>query len=113
MGTLARLNPHSKESKVELVASTRDARGRLLQEGDEIILNIRGPVFFRIAQITPVLDASAPKNMVRVSVGTVLEFIAARDTVQNEFIRVRTVEEAGPGNFKLLDPPEKPRTEST
>ena len=88
---------------MELNASTLDARGRVLQEGDEIILNIRGPIYFRVANITPILDPNAPANMLQVHVAAILTFMAKRGAMNNEFIRVRTAEEAGPQQFKMLD----------
>lgn len=82
-----------------------DARGRPLQEGDELILNLRGPVFFRIAQITPALDPKLPPGIKLVHVGTMITFTAQRGKINPEFIRVRTADEAGPQTFKVLSEP--------
>jgi hypothetical protein len=82
---------------------TLEARGRVLQEGDEIILQVPGPIYFRVAQITPVLDPAAPPGLLHVHVGCMLTFTAKRGVVNREFVRVRTGEEAGPSVFKLLD----------
>jgi len=101
MGNEARRNPLSGDFTGGNV--TLDARGRVLQEGDEIILSIAGPVYFRVAQITPMLDPAAPPGMLHVHIGCMLTFAAKRGATNREFIRVRTAEEAGPTQFKLLD----------
>ena len=82
---------------------TLDARGRVLQEGDEIILNVRGPIYFRVAQITPMLDPNAPPGMLHVHVAAILTFMAKRGAMNAEFVRVRTAEEAGPQQLKMID----------
>lgn len=98
----------------ELRPETADARGRILQEDDEIILNIRGPIYFRVAKIEPapaqmILPGMDPrrselyKSQVLVHVGCMLTFTATREQANAEFIRVRTAEEAGPSQFKLMD----------
>lgn len=98
----------------ELRPITADARGRVLQEDDEIILNIRGPIYFRVAKIAPApAQLSLPgmdprmselyKSQVLVHVGCMLTFTATREQANAEFIRVRTAEEAGPSTFKLMD----------
>ena len=101
MGHEARQNPGSTEFPGP--TETRDARGRVLQEGDEIILSVPGPIYFRVAQITPVLDPAAPPGLLHVHVGCMLTFTAKRGAINREFVRVRTAEEAGPTQFKLLD----------
>ena len=101
MGSEARSNPASREFGGPSIIL--EARGRVLQEGDEIILQIPGPLYFRVAQITPVLDPAAPPGLLHVHVGCMLTFAAKRGAINREFIRVRTAEEAGPTQFKLLD----------
>lgn len=101
MGNESRSNPRSLDFPGPPV--TLEARGRVLQEGDEIILAIPGPIYFRVAQITPMLDPSAPPGLLQVHVGCMLTFTAKRGAVNREFVRVRTAEEAGPSAFKLLD----------
>jgi hypothetical protein len=98
---------------MELLQGTRDARGRILQEGDEIILNVRGPIFFRIAQITPNLDPKAPPDMLLVHIGAMIPFAAKRGAINPEFIRVRTLSEAGPTNFQVLDAQPAPADDAT
>lgn len=101
MGHDARQNPGSAEYTGP--PETRDARGRVLQEGDEIILAVPGPIYFRVAQITPVLDPAAPPGLLQVHVGAMLTFGAKRGAINREFVRVRSAEEAGPSSFTLLD----------
>jgi len=101
MGSAARLNPGSREFTG--ATEVLEARGRVLQEGDEIILAIPGPLYFRVAQITPVLDPAAPPGLVQIHVGCMLTFGAKRGAINREFVRVRTAQEAGPSQFTLLD----------
>lgn len=89
--------------------TTLDARGRVLREGDEIILAVRGPLYFRVAQIVPVLDPAAPSDLLHVHVGCMLTFAAKKGVINPEFVRVRTAEEAGPGSFVLLDAKPQPQ----
>lgn len=92
-------------------ATTKDARGRVLQEGDEILLNTRGPIYYRISKIEPVplsqlqpgQDPAQLRRMLYVHVGVMLTFTAVRGQINGEFVRVRTAEEAGPSPFQLLD----------
>lgn len=112
MGADARSNPQSREYQGPGVVL--EARGRVLNEGDEIILAIPGPLYFRVAQIAPVLDPDAPPGLLVVHVGCMLSFTAKRGAINREFVRVRTGEEAGPSQFQLLDaqpsaPPRGPR----
>lgn len=104
MGNESRRNPLAFDSTSPLEPTTLDARGRVLEEGDELILNTRGPIYFRVAKIEPLasLDPAA-RTMVLVHIGCMLTFTAKRGAVNAEFIRVRTGEEAGPTEFKLLD----------
>jgi hypothetical protein len=81
----------------------KDARGRVLQEGDEILLAIPGPIYFRVAQITPVLDPAAPAGLQHLHVGCMATFVVKSGKIHREFVRVQTAEEAGPTAFKLLD----------
>jgi hypothetical protein len=92
------------ESRINLLTEVvREARGRELREGDEIILAIPGPIYFRVAAITPVLDPAAPPGLMQVHLGCMLTFGAKVGTINREFVRVRTEQEAGPMSFKLLD----------
>jgi hypothetical protein len=101
MGRAERLN---RERRIMLLSeSPKDARGRALQEGDEIILAIRGPIYFRVAQITPILDLKAPPGLQHLHLGCMLTFTVKAGTVHPEFVRVQTAAEAGPSAFRLLD----------
>jgi hypothetical protein len=88
---------------VNMTGSTKDARGRDLQEGDEIVLNAKGAIYYRVAKITPTLDPKAPPDLLLVHIAAIIPFYARRGAVNPEFIRVRTLEEAGPMNFSLMD----------
>jgi len=89
---------------MELRQGTLDARGRVLEEGDEIILNTHGnPLFFRVMKIVPAVDPSLPPDMLMVHIGALIPFVAQRGKRNGEFIRVRTREEAGPINVEILD----------
>lgn len=101
MGTVARLNPQSSEYTG--LSVVLEARGRPLQEGDEVILSLSDPIYFRVAQITPVLDPGAPPGLLHVHVGAMLTFVAKRGAVSREFIRVRSAEEAGAMDFQMLE----------
>lgn len=81
----------------------KDARGRVLQEGDEIVLAIPGPIYFRVAQITPILDPKAPPGLYHLHVGCLATFTVKSGTIHREFVRVQTAEEAGPSAFRLLE----------
>lgn len=105
MGHEARNNPLSIESKLQ--PFVRDARGRILAEGDEVLLDTGGhPIYYRVVSITPVLDPKAPPNLMRIEVAATTAWNAIRETQNMEFIRVRTAEEAGPSVFKRLPPDE-------
>lgn len=90
MGKESRLNP---TSTLGTPASTRDARGRLLQEGDEVLLHIPGPIYFRVARVAPSLDPKAPPNAIHLTLTARADFVAIRDQANLEFIRVRSAEE--------------------
>lgn len=94
MGNEARQNPRAREYRGPGVVL--DARARALQPGDEVILAGSGPFYFRIVEITPLLDPKLPPGMMHVAFGAVMHFSAQRGVVNPEFVRVRTAEEAGP-----------------
>ncbi|SRR5258706_5601921 len=100
MGHDARINPISHEAKLDPIV--KDMRGRSLQEGDELILNVGGPIFFRVVKIAPVLNPGAPANLMKIEVAAALNWQAIREQINVEFIRVRTAEEAGPMVFRRL-----------
>jgi hypothetical protein len=98
MGHDAKQNPTSREFAG--ASEVLDSRGRALQEGDEIIVVLNGPTYMRVAKIVPALQADAPPGAMLITLSAAYQFGAMRGTVNPEFIRVRTVEEAGP-----LQPP--------
>jgi len=106
---------------MELNKGPKDARGRVLQEGDEILLNVKGPVYYRVVKIRPNLDSKLPPDMVYVDVAVVIPFLCQGGAINREFIRVRTIDEAGPTNVSLTDiqappppaPPPGPRLVDT
>lgn len=93
----------AKEAAMELNSGPKDSRGRVLQEGDEILLNVRNPVFYRIAAIQPNVDPKHPHDLLIVHVVATVAFSCKRGAINNEFIRVRTVDEAGPLPFEMID----------
>lgn len=109
MGHEARQNPFSLDGAAPSTPEVRDARGRLLQADDEIILAVPGPVYFRVAGVTPVLDPKAPPGLLNVHMGCMMTFtVKSGSAAHREFVRVRTAEEAGPSEFQLLDAQPKP-----
>lgn len=102
----SKLNPFARNS-VTKNEGVVELRGRELQVGDEIIINTPGPIFFRVVDISPVLDPNAPPNLLRIEVGAAIHWTAVKGQRNMEFIRVRTAAEAGPMNLvKLPDVPE-------
>ena len=90
---------------MDLLEGTKDARGRTLMEGDEVILNTPDPIYFRIAKIEPHPDPSATPDMLMLHIGAMVPYVAKRGLTNRQLIRVRTLEEAGPANFVTLEPP--------
>lgn len=93
MGQESRLNPHAKDTSVQLAATIKDRYRRELAEGDGIIVDTGGLHPFHIDKITPVLDPNAPRNTLIVEVVCRLRFQAAREDVVPEFMRVATAAE--------------------
>lgn len=102
MGNEARQNPFSKEHKPPR-EGVIELRGRMLQVGDEIIVNTTGPIFFRVIEISPVLDPKLPPNLLRIEIAAAIQWHAVNGQVNPEFIRVRTADEAGPMNVAKAD----------
>ena len=88
---------------MEMNAGTKDARGRVLEEGDEIILNVRGPIYYRVMQIVPTLDPKLPPDLLTVHVAAMIPFYAKRGDINREFVRVRTAAEAGPLPITIIE----------
>ena len=102
MGHGERSNPFSRANRADGII---DARGRKLEVGDEVMLNLSGPIFLRVVDIRPYLHPQAPAGMLQIEVAVGLHFFAPQGIPQREFIRVRTAEEAGPTNVVKLDEP--------
>ena len=83
----------------------RDIFGRELKEGDEVFLGLKGPILFRITKIRPNLDPRQSPNIVFVEFGAMALFQCMREAKNQEFIRTRTNEEAGPSPWKTIDEP--------
>lgn len=80
----------------------KDARGRDLQVGDEILL--MGPAMqqgFRVLRIAPASGPNVPPGIVRVEIASFATFHAAAGQPALEFMRIRTTEEAGLLPIKL------------
>ena len=105
MGRESRNNPNVGAPRSTAIL---DARRRPLQEGDELILAVQGPLYFRIAQIAPNLHPQAPPGMMTVHLMCAVAFASMQGQINPEFVRVRTAEEAGPSNVVLLDTKDNP-----
>lgn len=93
----------------------KDAFGRTLHEGDEVILVTRGPIVFRVAQITPVLDPNAPRGLHHLHLASMATLTVKGGAAHGEFIRVQTAEEAGPSPITMVEArpaPPDPQAES-
>ena len=107
MGRDEKINPFARRAAsttTQPADVVRDAKGRVLHEGDEVILNLRGPVYLRVAKIVPVLDPGAPPNLVNIHVGTLAAFTVKKDTPVMEILRIATLEEAGPKPLEMIEP---------
>lgn len=94
----------STEAKL-LPLTVLDIFGRELKEGDEVFLGLKGPILFRIVKITPNMDPRLSPNLVYVEFGAMALFQCQRGAKNQEFIRTRTDEEAGPSPWKAIDEP--------
>ncbi len=86
-----KINQFARGTTVALPPIVRDIMGRPLKEGDRIILNPVAPPPWGITKIVPVL--TGPANMMDITITCTLKFRAVRDQVNQEFIRVQSVEE--------------------
>lgn len=89
-----KLNPFAKNTTVPPIVL--DRYGRELTEGAEIVVASQHPVPpFRVLKIAPALDPKLPPGVLYVDVICRWRFMAARSQPVQEFIQVRTAEEAG------------------
>jgi hypothetical protein len=87
----------AKEAAMEMLPTTLDARGRPLQEGDEVLLRLAHAPYFRVVRIEASVDPRDPPGILVVTLATP-PFKAARGQINAEFVRVRTAAEiAGQG----------------
>jgi hypothetical protein len=100
MGYEARSNPLTGQTTVPLVV--REHRNRELHVGDEILLNVPGPIFWRVVDIRPNLDPKLPLGLVLVDIAATVTFTCDRGARNLEFILVRTAEQAGPMPLRRL-----------
>jgi hypothetical protein len=89
---------------MQLNGGPKDARGRELKEGDEIILGTQLPVQWRILQLTPILDPKAPAGALIMHLVATSNLPIQGGMKYSNMIRVQTVEEAGPMPFAMLPP---------
>lgn len=94
MGRDERINPVAQQVVGPL--EIKDFRGRVLQEGDEILLFTKTPVSYRVAEIVPFVNPNVPGGQLQVRLVTLVNFVAARGSINMEFARIQTAEEAGP-----------------
>jgi len=76
-------------------AVVRDAYGRVLREGDYVLIEqpmVRQPV--KVMAIAPVVDPSAPPNLMQITFSMTYQFRCVRNERALEFMRVATKEEA-------------------
>lgn len=97
-----KFNPFAKGTAVPPVAL--DRYGRALEPGAEVVVQSPHPQPpYRVLQVTPALDPKLPPGALYVDVICRWRFVAARNTPVNEFLLVRTPEEAG----VIAHPPEE------
>lgn len=109
MGHEARANPLSSEAIAPL--TVREHRNRELHVGDEILLNVAGPIFWRVVDIRPNLDPKLPLGLVLVDIAATVTFTCQRGSRNLEFILVRQAQDAGPMPLRRLT--EDEATEAT
>ena len=88
-------NPFAKGTSVRNVPRARDAYGRVLELGDEVIVPKLMAPRFRVQEIVPELAPGAPPNLVRITLGALIVLHAPADQPVGEFLRVRTAAEQG------------------
>jgi hypothetical protein len=76
------------------LVQVRDDKGRVLQEGDEVVLMQPGSCY-RVAMVQPVVDPRAPKGLVKLVLVARAEIVCQANQQIEGCIRVRTAEELG------------------
>lgn len=85
----------------------KEARGRTIGVGDELLILTPHPHYFEVTAIGPVLDPRLPSGLLQVRMACVVTFLAQPGKLNQEFIRVRTAEEAN-RSPRPEDQPEPP-----
>lgn len=84
-----KVNPFAKASGLDLPAQVRDLYGRVLQTGDQILLNTpQIPQLYRVMSIAPNIDPKYPANQMVIVLRSDQRFLATRDQRNPEFVLV-------------------------
>lgn len=78
-----------------------DRFGRVLAEGDMVILSGRGDLVWRITKIRPILDPNAPPGAKQITFTAAVESGVQTNMPVAEFIKVRDVGEYQPSGDSL------------
>ena len=100
MGREEKLNPVAQQTSGGTIV--KDAKGRELGVGDEIILTRAQVIPFRVAGITPLLDPNFPPNSLRIDLMSMSVFVAARGSINAEFLLVQQAPQDVPTEEKLV-----------
>lgn len=90
MGRESRLNPFGTDTTVSLPAIVRDAYGREIAVEDMVQLHELVPPVFQVESISPVMDPGQPPNLMTITVRARMQFMAQRNGINQEFVRVLT-----------------------
>lgn len=85
----------------------RDALGRILELGDEVLLAMP-TVIMRVAAVRPILHPGAPPNTVAVTLVCKVEVAGTHDTGIENCYRLRHQAEIGDGAITGPEPPPPP-----
>lgn len=85
--------------------SPKDLLGRPLQEGDGVILVVRGPILFRVARVEATLDPRQPAGMQTIHLFAAASFTVKAGAKHSEFIRVGTKDDLPPMPFEFSPGP--------
>ncbi len=105
MGVMEKLNPRSQRNAATAMPQVRDAVGKILEIGDEVLI-VNPSCLFRVGEITPVMDPGAPPNTMLVTLVTRLALVAQRDHGVEHLYVLRHQAEIGDGAIKLPELPD-------
>jgi hypothetical protein len=94
MGNAERLNPHARKTEVTLPVVALDRLGRPLGAGDLVTTNVASDLLWEVAQVTPVLDPTAPPNLVTVEMRTKFAVRVPAKRPVPELLQVRPAPQA-------------------